>query len=667
MVTVVGVDDENTETSDDDDHTTVAEDVAPEITVEKSGPPTVLEGGATALYSFVITASADNASSDPVTVTAIGDDVLGDLLPAALAANGGASIVLQPGESFSFDVEGEVDLNADESLTNVVTVVGVDDENTETSDDDDHTTVAEDVAPEITVEKSGPPTVLEGGATALYSFVITASADNASSDPVTVTAIGDDVLGDLLPAALAANGGASIVLQPGESFSFDVEGEVDLNADESLTNVVTVVGVDDENTETSDDDDHTTVAEDVAPEITVEKSGPPTVLEGGATALYSFVITASADNASSDPVTVTAIGDDVLGDLLPAALAANGGASIVLQPGESFSFDVEGEVDLNAGESLTNVVTVVGVDDENTETSDDDDHTTVVENLVPEIIVDKVANTTSVSEPKGGEVTYSVTIMASPDNASSDPVTVTSITDAIWYDANGDDIEDPGEVTDVDLLGLAEAANGGEPIMLQPGESFNFEYTEFVQGNPWEDPVNTVTVIGEDDDGTEVSDDDDAVVDITQKNQRSLEVDLPSGSDAVRVEGDQLSGTVTITDASDEPPEVDALLTFFDLTMEVGKGKKRAEADITIEQIWGDSDGDGILDTGENVLTDLDPTTDGYQVGLLLEEPADEITLGWTVSFDDGMPEDVRATFFAQTDGRGKVFSEKESYDDLLA
>ena len=71
------------------------------------------------------------------------------------------------------------------------------------------------------------------------------------------------------------------------------------------------------------------------PVVTIVKDGPTTINEGGATATYSFLIT--NESGVTDPITVTSLSDDKLGDLLAAAEAANGGP-IVLNPGEDFSF-----------------------------------------------------------------------------------------------------------------------------------------------------------------------------------------------------------------------------------------------------------------------------------------------------------------------------------------
>ena len=88
-------------------------------------------------------------------------------------------------------------------------------------------------------------------------------------------------------------------------------------------------------------------------------------------------LTITNNSVSTDPVTVTALNDDVLGNLLAAAEAANGGDPIVLAAGQSFSFEYnpEGVLVLDGGQTHTNVATVTVVDDEGSDATDDDSHT----------------------------------------------------------------------------------------------------------------------------------------------------------------------------------------------------------------------------------------------------------------------------------------------------
>src|SRR5262249_48462044 len=137
------------------------------------------------------------------------------------------------------------------------------------------------------------------------------------------TSVVDDVLGNLTSAANAAwiNQGHSdpIVLEPNETFSFNFTTTEVLNAG-TVVNTVTVSGHDDEDTPTSASDMATVTVTNVTPSITVDKTDPTTIAEGNPVT-YGFKIT-NTSTASTDPVTITSVIDDQLGDLTAAANAA---------------------------------------------------------------------------------------------------------------------------------------------------------------------------------------------------------------------------------------------------------------------------------------------------------------------------------------------------------
>src|SRR5262249_25275832 len=153
-------------------------------------------------------------------------------------------------------------------------------------------------------------------------------------------------------------------------FTFSFTTVTALNAG-TVINTVSVAGHDDEGTTASAQDSDTLIVTNVDPSIKVVKDGPTTLPEGQ-TATYSFTIT-NTSTASTDPVTITSVIDDVLGDLTKAAEDANGGNPIVLQQNQSFTFDFTTGV-LNGG-TVVNTVTVSAHDDENIPTSASDTHT----------------------------------------------------------------------------------------------------------------------------------------------------------------------------------------------------------------------------------------------------------------------------------------------------
>ena len=63
-----------------------------------------------------------------------------------------------------------------------------------------------------------------------------------------------------------------------------------LDGGESHTNVVTITAVDDGGIQATDADRHTITGTDIAPTITVVKTGPETISEGGQDVTWSFSI-----------------------------------------------------------------------------------------------------------------------------------------------------------------------------------------------------------------------------------------------------------------------------------------------------------------------------------------------------------------------------------------
>src|SRR5207245_518871 len=126
--------------------------------------------------------------------------------------------------------------------------------------------------------------------------------------------------------------------------------------------------------------------QDVTPSISIGKSHSGTINEGtsGQTITYHFTVT-NTSTASTDPVTVTSLTDTVLGDLLTAFKAANGG-SATLAYGASKSFDVTYTAPVaNAGAVIANTVTVNAHDDENDPTSATASDSATYQDVTPSI------------------------------------------------------------------------------------------------------------------------------------------------------------------------------------------------------------------------------------------------------------------------------------------
>src|SRR5205823_3325303 len=168
----------------------------------------------------------------------------------------------------------------------------------------------------------------------------------ATTDPVTVTSVLDDDLGDRQSVAEGKTAGQ------GYSFSVTTTAH-NQNAGTSFTNHVTATAHDDETDTATATAQATITYTDVTPTITVSKSASvSSVSEGGVgsqSVTYTYTVT-NTSAATTDPVTVTSVLDDDLGEVLPAA--------VTLAPGQSYSFSVTTTAhNQNAGTSFTNQVT----------------------------------------------------------------------------------------------------------------------------------------------------------------------------------------------------------------------------------------------------------------------------------------------------------------------
>src|SRR5262249_57468432 len=109
---------------------------------------------------------------------------------------------------------------------------------------------------------------------------------------------------------------------------------------------------------------------------------------------YTYVVT-NTSPASTDPVTVTSVLDNVLGELL------NG--PITLAPGGSTTITKTATVPVkNAGATQDNTVTAAGADDEGNTASATAIASVSYTNVSPAISLTKGANVASVSEGGAG-------------------------------------------------------------------------------------------------------------------------------------------------------------------------------------------------------------------------------------------------------------------------
>ena len=365
-VTATGFDDDESPLSDSDSETVQILDVPSSIAVTKNANPTSMaEPGGDVTYTVVV---RNTSAVDNVTITQVTDDRFGDVsntcapaLPHALAPNGTLSC------SFTRAVTG----NAGATHVNVITATGTDDDAQPVSDSDTAGVAITNLPSSILVTKTANPTqVPETGGDVTFTVVV---RNTSAVDSVTVQTVTDDKLGDLSGQCAPA---LPVALAPNQTLTCSVTKFLAGDFDTSHVNVATATGVDDDGVTVRDDDDATVRFGDVASSIRVTKSANvDTVTLQGQNVEFTVLV----ENTSPvDAVTITAIVDDIYGDILApdnaAIVSTTCAAGTTLPVGGSYTCAFVANVSGTAlGELHRNTVTVSGEDDDGGSTSDQDD------------------------------------------------------------------------------------------------------------------------------------------------------------------------------------------------------------------------------------------------------------------------------------------------------
>jgi len=528
IVTVTGADDEGTVVTANDDATVSIINIVPDISVEKSATPTTRPApGGAFTFNVVVTNTGPNA----LTITTLTDDIYGNIATQGTCTTA-VGTVLPSGGSYACAFPGTFTGLGGAAQTDVVTVTGTDINGTVVNDTDDATVTLTNVAPTVQVNKTANPLVRpEPGGTFTFTAVVT----NTSAETVTITSITDDIYGNLATRPGSTCGALiGTTLAPGASSApCSFTGQFTGPAGASQTDVITVVVTDAEGTTATDADDATVTIIDVPPTINVVKSATPTSMPApGGSFTFNVVVT----NTGPEAVTITSLTDDVYGNLAGRGTCALGA---VVPSGGTYSCSFPGIFTGAAGDTQTDIVTVIGVDDDGTSVTDTDDATVNLTGA-PSILVDKTASPSSLPEP-GGTFTFTVVVT----NTSPAPLTIIDLDDDIYGDLAA---PRPGSTCNT-LIGTVLA-----PATSSPPCTFTGIFT----GAGGASQTDVVTVRGQNAAGTVVTDTDDATVGITNvvpvlavnKTANPLTLPAPGGA---------FTFTVVVTNPGTEPVTLTAV------------------------------------------------------------------------------------------------------------
>ena len=435
-VDVTVIDDDGSQATDFDTAVVAITNLDPTVEVTKrAGVDSVPEPGGPVTFNV----SVWNTSNEGATVVSltdtIGEDVANllasatttdcDTVDHVLAASDGSRGGPDTMEcSFTLNVLG----NAGDVHLDRVDVILVDDDETTATDFDTATVTVTDVPPTIEVTKTANPTAVSelGG-----PVTFTVTVHNTSNESVTLTALVDDVFGNLAGRGSCVTGGAIAAAGTYQcGFTANLSGQPST----SHHNTVEATVVDDDDTTAKAHDDTTVTFDDVAPGINVAKSPSTPVVVSGETVTYTYVVT----NTGAEPLANVTIGDDKC----PAVSFVSGDANgdTLLDVSETWRYTCAQAITVNT----TNVVTVTGDDDDGNTATDTDTASVAV--IRPSIAIDKTANVVGASP--GDTVTYSYKVTNPGDDALADITLTDDKCSPITFvsgDTNADRKLDPAE------------------------------------------------------------------------------------------------------------------------------------------------------------------------------------------------------------------------------
>ena len=352
---VKGKDSLNGEVKDDDDATVAL--ISPSMLVTKSGPAKAYSGS-----DVTFTITAENTGNDPITDVVITDAKCDPALSnTPKSGDTDSDGVLDTDETWSWDCT--VKNATGSSLTNSAEVKGKDSLGSEVKDDDDATVAL--IAPALVVTKTGPAKQHAGD-----DVTFTITAENTGNDPITNVVITDAKCDPALSnTPKSGDTDSDGVLDTDETWTW--ECVVKNASGSSLSNTAEVEGKDSLGGPVKDDD--TARVTLIDPELEVTKTGPASVVQGGA-----ITWTITAKNTGNDPISNVVITDPQCNPPLSNTPdGGDAGSDGVLGVGETWTWTCRATAP-TTGSSVTNVATVTGKDTLGSSVSDKGQATTAL-------------------------------------------------------------------------------------------------------------------------------------------------------------------------------------------------------------------------------------------------------------------------------------------------
>ncbi|HOW26550.1 MAG TPA: hypothetical protein PK711_12885, partial [Bacteroidales bacterium] len=283
------------------------------------------------------------------------------------------------GETWTYTVSRTILATDPSPLVNTATTSGTDGDGETITDADDHS-LDIGYAPVLLAAKTGPAT---GNVGDLITYTITVQHDPSSDNsPVLMTGVTDNLAG----AATFIDDGTGdndLYLDAGEVWTYQVSRTILPTDPSPLVNTATASGTDGDGETITDADDHTMII-DFAPQLIIDKTGPPYAIVGE-TVTYIFTVTNDNLTGDGSPIYNVIVTDNIAG---VATYQSGDDSDNALEVGETWLYTATYTVQWGDPQSLINTVTVTGTDGNNDAAGQDTDTHTMEITFLPPIAND---------------------------------------------------------------------------------------------------------------------------------------------------------------------------------------------------------------------------------------------------------------------------------------
>jgi len=570
----------------------------PAIAVDKRVNAVTMYAGQSAQYSYIVT----NPGDDPLANVTVSDDVCSSVTPIA-GGDANLNNLLDPGEEWNFSCA----MLLHQDTTNTATASGVGSLGDTVSAQDSVSVNV--INPAISLEKqAGAPTVHTGDSVT-YSLRVRATGDDSLGN-VTVT---DNRCSNLSRLGSDANG----LLDPGEVWEYQCSATLS----QSVLNTATASATDSLGgaVQSAPASAFVTV---INSDIDVLKYASAAQVQAGETVTYTYDV---ALFNGTDPLSSVTISDDKCAPV--TFVGGDGGTTGLLEVGETWRY----ECSMPLAQTTTNLVTVSGVDSLGSTVTWDDELT--VDVIAPELTVTKQAGT--LAALVGDTVAYTVTVTNSGDT----PLTnVSAVDDPLGAVALISDTLEIGQSTTGVISTVVQAADLPGPL------------------------TNTVTASGQAPDGSTVSAQADASVDLLPPPTNPALTLVKLAGTALADVGDVISYTLTVSNTGDVPlTGVSVLDVKLGLLENIGDLPVGAQVSMTDVYTVTAADQPGPISNMASAFSsqtgsvtaqvDVDVAQADLQISKV--DAADPVTLGdtvaYTVTVSNAGPNDARSIIFTDT------------------